>query len=86
MHVPQRLGWNPPSTTVTPSPNPLRSYEADPPEDSYGDLKRLAVGEPLQDIQEFLEPNGYEMVKLEATYQSVMLAVPKRSYDLIQCF
>lgn len=54
------------------------SYEADPNDDFYADVKHLAVGDPLPDMPVFLESDGCVMVPLEETYQSAWQAVPQR--------
>lgn len=59
-------------------PLTFASYEADPADDFYADVKHLAVGDPLPDMPVFLEPNGCVMVPLEETYQSAWQAVPLR--------
>jgi Protein of unknown function (DUF4058) len=54
------------------------SYEADPQDDFYADVKHLAVGDSLPDMPVFLESDGCVMVPLEETYQSAWQAVPLR--------
>jgi hypothetical protein len=68
------------SRYLLPKTHPLTfaSYEADPEDDFYADVKHLAVGERLPDMPVFLESDGCVMVPLEETYQSAWQAVPLR--------
>lgn len=59
-------------------PLTFASYEADPADDFYADVKHLAFGDALPDMPVFLETNGCVMVPLEETYQSAWQAVPQR--------
>lgn len=59
-------------------PLTFASYEANPTDDFYADVKHLAFGDALPDMPVFLETNGCVMVPLEETYQSAWLSVPQR--------
>ena len=68
------------SRYLLPKTKPLTfvSYEADPADDFYADVKHFANGDPLPDMPVFLESDGCVMVPLEETYQSAWQAVPQR--------
>jgi hypothetical protein len=57
-------------------PLTLASYMSDLTVKAY--VEAVAVGDPLPDMPLFLEPNGYVLVPLEATYRSAFAAVPRR--------
>lgn len=54
----------------------LTAYECDLTTRAY--IEPFAVGQPLPDMPLFLEPNGYVLVPLEATYQSAFSIQPQR--------
>jgi hypothetical protein len=57
-------------------PLTLASYVSGPTVRAY--VNTVAVGEPLPDMPLYLDPHGYVLVPLEATYQAAWQAVPRR--------
>ena len=69
---------------LVPPERPLTmvAYESDLITQAY--IETIAVGEPLPDMPLYLEPNGYVLVPLEATYQAAWDTVPKRWQRVIE--
>lgn len=63
-------------------PLTLVAYESDLITRAY--VQNVAVGDPLPDMELFLEPNGCVMVPLEATYAAAFDAQPRRWRDVLQ--
>ena len=63
-------------TLPTDKPLTLAAYESDLTVQAY--VNTVAVGDPLPDMPLYLEPHGYVLVPLEATYQAAWQAVPRR--------
>jgi hypothetical protein len=57
-------------------PLTLASYMSDLTVKAY--VETVAVGDALPDMPLFLEPDGYVLVPLEATYRAAFAAVPRR--------
>jgi hypothetical protein len=57
-------------------PLTLAAYVSDLTVRAY--VNTVAVGDPLPDMPLYLEPHGYVLVPLEATYQAAWQAVPRR--------
>ncbi len=80
------LIWNEITDTEyrPPADKPLTfvAYESDIITRAY--VRHMAVGEPLSNMELFLEPNGCVMVPLEATYDAAFAAQPRRWRDVLQ--
>lgn len=63
-------------------PLTLVSYECDLMTLAY--VQNVAVGQPLPDMELFVEPNGCVVVPLEATYATAFAAQPRRWRDVLQ--
>ncbi|MBN9117862.1 MAG: DUF4058 family protein [Planctomycetes bacterium] len=63
-------------------PLTLVAYESDIITRAY--VRHMAIGEPLPDMQLFLEPDGCVMVPLDATYSAAFDAQPRRWRDVLE--
>jgi hypothetical protein len=63
-------------------PLTVASYAAGPRIKAY--VNRLAVGDSLPDMPQFLTPDDYVPVPLEATYQEAWRGVPKRWRSVLE--
>ena len=77
----RRLGGQP---IALPADRPLTlaSYESRPPE-TRAYIERLAVGDAVPDMPEFLEPGEFVAVPLRETYEAALAAVPLRWREVI---
>ncbi|HEV3259345.1 MAG TPA: DUF4058 family protein, partial [Gemmataceae bacterium] len=63
-------------------PLTLVAYESGLTVKAY--IEPVAVGDVLPDMPLYLEPNGYVLAPLEATYQAAFAAVPRRWQNVLE--
>ncbi len=71
-----------PFAGVEDKPLTLAAYESALSVRAY--VEPLAVGDELPDMPLYLEPNGYVLVPLEATYRRAFAAMPRRWQVVLQ--